>query len=256
MGISFGFRGGRSSVHTARTMMLAELEGLLEAVPAGAGPAEYRAAVLDANVLGKRTASNRLRTLRPLSELYALDPSVTLFRVLRRLWDLDPPGRPLLALLCASARDVLLLASAPTVLHAAPGEPLSKTEIERDLAPLVAGRLNAAILYKVAQNAASSWTQAGFLSGKVNKVRRRPVVTDGAVVYALTLGYLQGARGRALLETTWARLLDSPTHVLLEHALAASRRGWIEVKVLGEVVDVDVSALLTGPERKALRGSD
>jgi hypothetical protein len=36
-------------------------------------------------------------------ELYGLGPTIPLFRVLRRLWDLDSGGRPLLALLAAIA---------------------------------------------------------------------------------------------------------------------------------------------------------
>ena len=42
-----------------------------------------------------------------------LGDQVTLFRLLRYFWEVDSPGRPLLAFLCASARDPLLRVTAP-----------------------------------------------------------------------------------------------------------------------------------------------
>ena len=67
--------------------------------------AAYERAVLDDNVLGKDTVGARQRTLRYLRELYLLRPDSLLFRALRDLWTDDPAGQPLLAGLCALARD-------------------------------------------------------------------------------------------------------------------------------------------------------
>jgi hypothetical protein len=79
-------------------MKLVELRDLLAARPASATRQEYLQAVLDENVLGKRTLTARRNTAQVLGELYALDPGVTVFRLLRHFWDLDAEGRPLLAL--------------------------------------------------------------------------------------------------------------------------------------------------------------
>src|ERR1700752_5269321 len=90
-----GFRGGLVGTHTSRTMMLAELSAIVAAVPGSAGRQDYVDAVVEANCLGKPTTSTRRLTLQRLTELYALDPEVPVFRVLRRLWDVDADSRPL-----------------------------------------------------------------------------------------------------------------------------------------------------------------
>jgi hypothetical protein len=110
-----GFRFGEKGTHTSRTMMLAELTELLAAVPANATREEYAEAIIEDNILGKQTTSTRRLTNQQLGELYGLSLTLPLFRVLRRLWDVDAPGRPLIALLCALARDPLLRATSKAV---------------------------------------------------------------------------------------------------------------------------------------------
>jgi hypothetical protein len=87
--------------------MLGDLRRLLMLTPAEAGYEDYRAAILEENVLGKGTASTRLWSWKKLRELYGLDPRKPVFRCLRVLWENDSAGRPLLAMLCASAREPL-----------------------------------------------------------------------------------------------------------------------------------------------------
>jgi hypothetical protein len=70
--------------------MLQELEALLAAVPDAAPAKAYRAAIVQENVLGKRTFSTRKETVPRLTALHGLDPIKPLFRVVRRLWDVDP----------------------------------------------------------------------------------------------------------------------------------------------------------------------
>jgi hypothetical protein len=52
----FGFSLRRSGGHLSRSMMLPELQTLLAAVSPEGGRADYRAAIVDVNVLGKPTA--------------------------------------------------------------------------------------------------------------------------------------------------------------------------------------------------------
>ena len=78
-------------------------------------------AIVEGNALGKKTESTRKLSAQRLSELYALDEAVPLFRLLRELWPIDEPGRPMLAFLCASARDPLLRMTAKPVLKARRG---------------------------------------------------------------------------------------------------------------------------------------
>ena len=106
--------------HASKTMMLSELSLLLEAVPIDGSEDDYRSAVLEDNVLLKKSDSTRKKSLRHLRELYGLDGQDLLFTVLRTLYNHDPTSLPLLALLTAVARDSLLRSTAPLILETPP----------------------------------------------------------------------------------------------------------------------------------------
>ena len=65
----FGFKTGVSGAHTARTMMLADLTTLLGAAPGQANREVFNRLIVEENVLGKRTNSNRWLTARQLADL-------------------------------------------------------------------------------------------------------------------------------------------------------------------------------------------
>lgn len=242
----FGFRDGNRGTHSSRTLMLNELSTLLDAAPPGATRDQLRALIEDENVLGKRSAGNRHSSFKRLSELYGLDPAVPVYRIMRRLWEDEPAGRPLLALLCAIARDPLLRASSETVLDAAVGTVLTPMA----LGATVHRPLAVTTLRSIGQNLASSWAQAGFLSGIMSKTRTRPKATPGAAAYSLALGHMEGGRGSLLLTTPWTRLLDSSPDELLNLVRQAARRGWVEYRAAGDVMDLRVDALFTDEERR------
>ncbi len=252
----FGFRSGPRGVHTSRTIMFAELHDLLAALPATATREEYRQAILKENVLGKKTLATRRGTTKRLGELYALDLRVTLFRLLRFFWDVDQQGRRLLAFLCASARDPLLRLTAPPVLTAKEGDIVTKESLEKAVQEAAPDRFKPGICQAIARRAASSWTQAGHLSGHVVKKRSHPVVTPANAAYALVLGYLCGVRGQLLLTTCWARLLDVPTNRIAQLAAEASRRGWLNFRQAAAVIEIRFPDLLTAAEKERLRGED
>jgi hypothetical protein len=248
----FGFRIGERGTMASRTIMLDELATLLEAKPAATTKADCWAEIIGNNLLGKRTVSTRRITAQKLSELYALDSSVLLFRLLQFFWQLDPAGRPLLALLCACARDPLLRLTAAPVLQTRSGEMVATEQLEAAVARETEGRFNPRTLSKIGRNAASSWAQSGHLSGRSHKRRSQPQVTVGNTTYALLLGYLTGARGVLLLSTFWSHLLDAPEYLLHEFAREAAARGWLSYRRIDNFVELDFSALLTGKEKESL----
>jgi hypothetical protein len=250
----FGFRNGDRGTHTSRTIMLAELRILLEMHPATATKAEYWASITEGNILGKKTGSTRRLSAQRLSELYGLDPGVTLFRLLRFFWDLEDTGRALLAFLCAIARDPLLRLTAPTVLAADQGSIVTTKAIEATIADAAPDRFNAATRHKIARNVASSWTQSGHLTGRTRKIRSHPIATPTNAAYALTLGYLAGARGQFLFDTFWMNLLDIPHEQLSQLIIAASQRGWVNYKKIGSIVEVRFPDILTVKEQEWLHG--
>lgn len=249
---ALGFRSGDSSVHTARTMMLAELTALFSAVPSTGSPGDYWRAATEDNVLGKKSLVTRRSTARHLTALYALTPSVPLFRNLRRLWDHAGAGRPMLALLCAAARDPLLRLTAPNALRAKPGATIPRSQVEEVISTAAPGRFSPKTIRSVAQSTSSTWTQSGHFTGKVTKLRSRPRVTREAAAYALFLGYLCGARGATLFTTTWAELLDRRPEEILSLAEEAAAAGLLSLKQAGPVIDVRFPGWLTPEEETTL----
>ena len=249
-----GFSYERGGVHTARTMMLAELRALLSFVDvADAARADYLEAIQTANCLGKRSGKTRTLTFRHLADLYALDPSLLVFRALRFFWQRDVDGPPLLAALCAYSRDPLLRATAPFVLGFQEGATVTREAMEEFIDAQEPGRFSKATLKSTAQNINSSWTQAGHLAGRVRKVRARGVATPGTVSLALLLGYVSGLRGESLLKSDFTRMLDCSFEKTIELAEDASRRGWISLKRVGQVVEVLFPNLITAQEMEWLR---
>ena len=191
---TLGFRRGSTSVHMSRTMMLEDLSLVLAFESPDQSKDTYRTAILDQNILGKPTRTTRLRSAKRLSELYALDPACPLFRLLRHYWSVDRGGRPMLAFLTAAARDPLLREMTPFVLCFPAGANVEAEEVAKQLGENYPGRFQATTQRSVAQNLASSWTQAGYLEGKVRKKRTRPLVTSVILTYAVWFGYLCGLR--------------------------------------------------------------
>jgi hypothetical protein len=235
-------------------MMLHELQSLLSFVDdPGAEKSAYVQAIEDRNCLGKRSGRTRQLTARHLAALYAIDPEITLFRVLRFFWGRDISGQPLLALLCAYARDSILRSSAAFIQSYSIGETVTREALEEFIDNQEPGRFSKATLKSTAQNVNSTWTQSGHLQGRVKKIRSLPKATPGSVSYALLFGYLNGIRGEAIFKTEYARLLDSSFEESAELATEASRKGWIVLKRLGDVIEVLFPNLLSVQEMEWVR---
>jgi hypothetical protein len=245
-----GFRWGPKGTHTSRTIMLDELRSLFSHCRPDATRGEYLSAIQDDNCLGKRTVATRRLSSQRLSELYALDPEILLFRVMRRCWYADDNSQATLALLLALARDPLLRITAPPVLRMRPGEELARQQLTEALQREVGGRLSDSTLDKVVRNTASSWTQSGHLKGRGRKIRQRVTPTPVAMAYAMFLGHLTGARGASLFESLWARVLDAPTGELMQLGMDARRLGLLDMSQSGGVIDVSFSRLLMQSERR------
>lgn len=224
-------------------MMFSELSAALAAVPEGASREDYATAIIEGNCLGKATSATRRLTNQRLGELYGLDRSIPLFRVLRRLWSADATGRPLLALQCAIARDPLLAVTVSSVLALPPGGELQRDAVKAALQTIVEERLNDATLDKVIRNVASSWAQAGHLIGRTFKKRALVRATPGSVAFGLYLGHAVGFRGASLFATGWVSLLDCTPTSARDLAVEAKRIGLIDLRIAGEVVDLVLDRL-------------
>ena len=198
------------------------------------------------NVLGKDTEGGRRRTFRYLKELYLLTPRSLLFRALRDLWPDDAEARPLLAGLCALARDSVFRASASALLASAPGDELTSRVLAESVEARFPDSYRESTLLKIGRNTFSSWEQTGHLEAAQPsvKLRRRAVCRPANVAYALLLGHIEGTRGQALFDTLWTQVLDQPQSRLRDLAFAASQQGLIDLRDAGGVVQVGFGALL------------
>lgn len=239
-----GDRSGGAT--TSHTVVIPALMTLLEAVDRHGEFGDYERAVLEQNVLGKETEGSRKRTLRYLRELYLLRPDSILFRALRDLWTDDPTGQPLLAGLCALARDPAFRASALPILAANPGDQLVSAEFAEAVEKEFPTAYSDSTLAKIGRNTFSSWEQTGHLEAvaRTEKVRRRPGCTPATVAYALLIGHLDGVRGAAMFDTFWAKVLDQPRQHLFDLATVASQRSLIDFRHSGGITDVGFTELL------------
>ena len=223
--------------------MLHDLASVLAATSPSAPRAQYVAAITESNCLGKPTTSTRRLSAQRLSELYGLDPAIPVFRVFRRLWDLDLKGRKLLALLLSIARDPLLAATAASIISLPIGAELQRESTRQALREIAGERFNTSILDKVLRNTASSWTQSGHLDGRMFKTRRLVEPTVYAATFALYLSYLAGFRGGDLFTSGWFAVLDCTPGRARELALEAKRLGLIDLRITGDVIDLKLERL-------------
>jgi len=236
----FGLKFSSGGAHISRTMMLAELGAVLAAVPVGSSSADYRAAILQRNVLGKTTDSTRQKSLRHLRELYALDDSIPIFVLLRRLQYIDlGASLPLLALQVAWSRDPLLRATTQPVLDAFVGDRVERASLVQAFEAAFPNQYSDASLKTTTRNAASSWTQSGHLTGHVKKVRQQVKPTAVSVTMALFLGQLAGYHGAAVFSNPWVRLLDLGADRARAMAQEAHRAGLLNLRAMGEVVELN-----------------
>jgi hypothetical protein len=224
-------------------MMLRELGDLLAATPPTADRDDLRSAVLDDNVLGKRSEAGRTRSFRYLRELYTLDLAEPSFRALRRLWPHDEEARPLIALSSALVQDAALRGTADTVIRAELGSPVTADQLAQAVQETYPASYSDSVAHKIGRNAASTWTQTGHLAGRTHKARRRANPRPASVAYALYLASLEGLAGDLLFEALPVRAQDAPAHVLRNLAREASRRGWLEYRSVGNVTEIGFSYL-------------
>ena len=248
---TFGLRVVPTGTHLSSTLKLEDLRILLAKRPVPATVDNYKIAVIEQNILGKPTVTARCITFNRLRELYGLDPDLLVFRALDDLWDADVSAQPMIALLCATARDPILRAMTPFVLRLPIGETTTTQELAQEADQNFPGKFVPSSRERLGRNVSSSWGKAGLLSGRQHKMRAKSQARPTSLAYALLLGDLCGKRGQALFTTLWATMLDAPIHELKELAVVASRQGWIEYRSLGDVVEVSFRHLMREQEEPA-----
>lgn len=239
----FGMKFDAGGAHISRTMMLAELEAVLAAVPVGSPAGDYRAAILDRNVLAKPTKSTREKSLRHLRELYQLNEATPIFGLLRKLHSMDIASLPLLAVQVAWARDPLFRATTQPVIDATEGDRVETASLAQAFEEVFPQQYSELNRNKIARNAASSWTQSGHLVGRTKKTRRRIKPTGVACTMAFFLSAISGHHGVAIFSSPWCRLLDLDRDRAKTMGFEAHRAGLLNLRAVSDVVEVSFPLL-------------
>jgi hypothetical protein len=87
----------------------------------------------------------------------------------------------LLAPLASAARDPLLRELTPYVLSLPINSQVVASQVADQVQERHPARFRPTTLLSTAQNLTSSWTQAGFLAGRIHKLRTRSTVTPVVV---------------------------------------------------------------------------
>jgi len=136
------------------------------------------------------------------------------------------------------------------VLDAKPGDPVTREGMESLLNDWSGGRLSPRSVKAIAQRVNGSWTQAGYLKGRVRKVRSVPTVTPANTAYALFQAWLTGRSGRRLYGSDWVRILGLPEDRLVELTQSAAERGILVFRRTGDVMEVRFPGYLTPAEEE------
>jgi hypothetical protein len=244
---TFGFSYAIGGAHLARTIMLEELRELISCVGVeNVTHDDYVKAIIDDNCLGKRCYESRKQAVRHLTSLYGLDRSIPICNSLFYFWNRDKDGQPLLALLCAHARDAVLRSSFPFIQSFKEGDRVTREALVDYLENLDPGRLSIGTRNAVAKNLNSTWTQSGHLHGRGKKIRIKAVATPGSAAFAILLGYVQGNRGEELFTCIQSKLLDCSKEDVFSLAEEATRRNWMTMNRLKDVVSISFSKELLG----------
>lgn len=232
--------------------MLEEFEVLIAAIAPDAGAERYRQAILEDNVLHKATASNREKTYKFLRRLYALDPTICLFRELRRLHRFAADDARLLIGLLAMAREPVLQQCLNMVLGVPVGESLGRQQFETWIREHAPGQYSDAMYVSFSHNLYASFYQFGYLGESVGKARSRvrPKVGIAAATYAAFLDWLHGMSGVALLHGTYSRALDLGTDEHIALLTAAGRQGLLKAAYSGGVLDLGFPGFLKNDETR------
>lgn len=251
----FGFSKASLGGHAARSMMFLEMYTLVRALPVAVAKNDFTKAIVGENVLEKPTLGSRKKSLRHLLELYGLDPSQALFRVLWDFGHADIDSLSQLCLVCAYARDPQLRYSFALVRTLRLGEVLQRVAMEQHLENGFPGRFSTAMKKSMAQNVNTSWTFSGHLAGKAKKTRQLPEPRPISAAYAMFVGYLTGLRGERLLDSAFAFLVSSNRSQLQASLSLASAKGLLSLKQAAGIVEFDFSNLLTPAEEVLLHES-
>jgi hypothetical protein len=201
---------------------------------------------LDNNVIGKKSADGIKKTTNYLKLLYGFDNLSNQFKAFKYFWKLvEDHDKILITLLFAIGNDYLLEESIPVVAEVKLGEKVLIEKVEQNIESLYPNRYSPNTLRSMAQNIASSWKQAAFITGKVKNIRTQPEISFTVLAFACCMSYLDGDRGDFILTSKWVKALFLNESKVRELAVEASKRDLLQYQYGGNVTSISFANLIT-----------
>jgi len=201
--------------------------------------------IVEMNILNKVSRNSINKTLKYLSAIYEFTLNNQRWKVFLLLWSIaEEADKRIMTLLYALYRDELLRLSTQVVLNTPLGKKVNLKLIIKAINETWPNRFASTTLLSTAQNIASSWKQAGYIEGKMKKIRVKVEPGFPAVLFAIYLGSCDGLVGEDLLKTKWIKTLEIPENNLHELLSQASRHDLIDFKKAGGVTVLQLDNLL------------
>ena len=230
------------TIHTSRTIMFSELTKVMDHAIQDNNYLDS----LSQNVINKKTSSGIRKTTEYLTALYRFDLNYPPFKALKYFWQIsEEKDKPFLALLYSIGHDYMLAESIPTVIETKIGEKVNIERIDEMIETNHPSRYSANTRRSMAQNLASSWKQAGFITGKVKNIRTQPVIGYHIIAFALFMAYLDGLRGDFILTSKWVKALSLSDLNVRELAIEAAKRDFMQYQFAGSVTAISFTNLIT-----------
>jgi hypothetical protein len=228
------------TIHTTRTMMFAELSKLM----AHAIHDDIYLDSLHQNIANKKTKTNQDKTTGYLKQLYGFDIKYIPFKLFKYFWQIaTEKDKPLITFLYALGEDFLLGESYPVIASTKLGEKVTIEKLEENIEVHYPARYSENTRKSLAQNIASSWKQAGFITGKVKNIRTQPDIGYYPVAFAFLMAYCNGDRGDFIMTSKWSKALCLGDTQLRELAIEAARRDLLQYQYAGSVTAISFTNL-------------
>ena len=200
---------------------------------------------LKQNAISTATQSGITKTSRYLKSLYDLDASQPQFMAFKHFWSIaHERDKPLLALIYAIGNDYQLKNSIPVINNTEIGKKVTVESIESNIENLYPQKYSANTKRSMAQNIASSWKQAGFITGKVKNIRTQPEINYLVLTFAIFMAYLNGLRGDFILTSDWVKALTLDERTIRSLAIEAAKRDLLQYQYAGSITSITFKNLL------------
>lgn len=230
-----------NTIHTARTIMFLELSKVMDFSTEFDNYQES----MSNNVFGKKSQDGIKKTSGFLTQLYGFNISNAEFKAFKHFWlDCNQEERALISFVFAFSNDYLLQESNFVVSNLKAGEKVAIESFMNNIEKHHTNRFTKTTTHSIAKNIASSWKQAGFITGKVKNIRSVPEITYKVVAYAMLLSYLNGERGDFIMQSKSVNALCLTESKLRELAVEASKRDYLQYQYAGSVTAISFDNLI------------